>query len=305
MSRGVLRTAIYELPVPVWIDSGALGKTFPTGCRDVTFDVHMPERGGEDGSPPALEGLGDTALRWTQRFAARLPEGRDDAVAICRVGITAFEDPQSDDHHAVVSAVIDEWFDRVRTWVEVVTGQDLDFRHPTHDAHEVGRGLTYVDDEENTLHGLWLTTRPVNPIRVGEWAASLVYAADDRPPRLEHVICRDARASFARDYHRRAVIEAATATELLLVRELQGIAGSLSNKHRKALDGKPTFGTCIRIAKDAGLKLPVEIDRLEQLNSARIAAVHHGESAGTFESVRCVQTCIDFVLSTPADSGHR
>ena len=50
-------TAIYELPVPIWVSCAALNGTYPSGYSRVQFDVVMPQKRGPVGGPPVLDGI--------------------------------------------------------------------------------------------------------------------------------------------------------------------------------------------------------------------------------------------------------
>jgi hypothetical protein len=89
-SDGVAITAIYELPVPIWISTDVLGERIRTGFGPITFDVVMPTQDGAVGGTPTASGVlvpthgdGSELLIWTQRFAA-FPSDPN-STALCRV----------------------------------------------------------------------------------------------------------------------------------------------------------------------------------------------------------------------------
>ncbi len=73
-------TAIYELPVPIWVSCAALGGTYPSGYGRVQFDVAMPQDLAPAGGPPVIDGVevpesldGELAA-WTTEYAADVPD---------------------------------------------------------------------------------------------------------------------------------------------------------------------------------------------------------------------------------------
>ena len=135
--RAMEVTAIYELPVPIWVMSDALGLTYPTGMGPVSFDVTMPSDVEPVGAAP--DGLvpsssSDEAgelLKWVDDSGAFIPEHLRPAKALLRVVVTNVQAPHDDDRAwrtpaQQLAEVISSWFDAVRSWAEVYTGQDLD-----------------------------------------------------------------------------------------------------------------------------------------------------------------------------------
>jgi hypothetical protein len=104
----------------------------------------------------------------------------------------------------------------VRTWTEIMTGQDLDPNHRVYDAESVGAGLTFVEPAHDGALGFKIATSHVLPLRPPEWAAVLGLVRDGKEPPLEEVLSRDARAAQRRGANRRAIIDAATALEIAL-----------------------------------------------------------------------------------------
>lgn len=67
-----------------------------------------------------------------------------------------------------LSEYVGRWFDIVRTWTEIVTGQDLDPNHRVYDAESVGAGLTFIEPPHDGSLGLKITTPHVRPLRSQE-----------------------------------------------------------------------------------------------------------------------------------------
>jgi hypothetical protein len=148
------------------------------------------------------------------------PQPLRPATALHRVVVTDVEGPTYDHKSWFTSEhqlaqYINKWFNDVRTWTEVLTGQDLDPNHRVYDAEAVGAGLTFIEPPHDGALALTLTTPRVRPLRAQEWAAILGLVRDGSEPPLEWVLSRDARAAHRRTAHRRAIIDAATASRSL------------------------------------------------------------------------------------------
>lgn len=281
-------TAIYELPVPIWVSCAALSGIYPSGYSRVQFDVVMPQEGGPVGSPPVIDGVDvpesfdGKLVEWTTKYAASIPEEFQPATALRRIVITAVEAPpdaveswQGPDQQ--LGDCIEFWFDQVRSWVEIVTGQDLDPGHRVYDAETVGAGLTFIAPLHEGALGIRLTMRHVRPVSGDEWRWILAAVRDGREQPLECLLIRDANAAFARGFYRRAVIDAATALEIALVRILDEKLEELPERQRKRLQGA-TLGRSIDIANASGFEFDVPFEDLKRLNNARIDAVHRAQA---------------------------
>jgi hypothetical protein len=87
---------------------------------------------------------------WAQEYGAFIPESLRPATALHRVAMTDVDGPAYDDHRSWITPdiqlarCVNRWFDDVRTWAEVVTGQDLDPNHRVYDAELDGVGQTHA-----------------------------------------------------------------------------------------------------------------------------------------------------------------
>lgn len=304
-------SAVYELPVPIWVMSAALGQRLAAGCRGVHFDLVMPQQHEPHGLPPALEGLASRPelaadVEWaSDRYAGHIPDSLKPAVLLFRVGIENVTAPPPAPHrswagpHDQLVDVIDAWFDALRTWAEVVSGQDLDPRHRVYDAEAHGVGLTFLDPAHDGALGMTLGTSRVRPLKAAEWARIVERVRAGALPPLEEIISRDSRAAFARGSRRRAVIEAATATEIVLGRYLRAHKDRLPEAQLRRLSERSALGELISIADNAGIEFAVPLEDLRALKRLRDAAAHRGTVptgwAGDLESLRAVQTMIDFL----------
>ncbi len=298
--------AIFELPVHIWVMCDALSATYPTGYGHLRFNVVMPDDRPPVGGPPEVPGIASRVeltgeqVVWAQEYGAFIAESLRPATALHRVVMTEVEGPSYDHkpwftpEHQLAEHV-DRWFDDVRTWVEVVTGQDLDPNHRVYDAESVGTGLTFIEPPNDGALGFRITTPHVRPLRAQEWADILGFVRDGREPPLEEVLSRDARAAQRRNANRRAIIDAATALEIALGRHIRDLADQLPEAQRGRISERAALGEYISIAERSNLQLAVPVDRLRWLNKLRNNAAHRGAAPGHWEAGDAVQVMIDFL----------
>lgn len=303
--------AVFELPVPVWVMNDALGATYPTGHGKLRFDVVMPNdkqpvAGSLSAQHPALEGIeshpqfiGDD-VDWTRRYGGFIPASLEPATALLRVGITNVDGPTYDhapwltpDHQ--LAEHINRWFDDLRTWIEILTGQDLDPNHRVYDANFIGDGLTFIEPPHAGAIALQAMTPSVTPLRSNEWATVLTLVRNGKEPPLEEVLSRDARAAERRGASRRAIIDAATAVEIVLGRTVRAVYDQLPANQQKRVHDRTASGGYISVAKESGLELAVDPERLVWLNKLRNDAAHRGITPNPFDTANAVQLMIDFL----------
>lgn len=237
---------------------------------------------------------------WTQEYGAFVPESLRPATAVHRIAISAVEGPSYPDrswltHDHQLAQSIDTWFDGVRTWVEILTGQDLDPRHRVYDAEAVGDGLTFIAPPHQDALGITITTPRVRPLRHDEWTTILNLVREGTEPPLEEVLSRDARAAQRRNANRRAVIDAATALETTLGRHIRTLLPTLPESQQKRINDRTALGDYISIAEQSGLVLAVAVERLREVNKLRNDAAHRGEAPDNWAAGTAVQVMIDFL----------
>lgn len=176
--------AIYKFPMPIWVTTSCLGKTYSSGCGELRFDVVMPSGQPSNGGRPESAGLefpesfkGESE-GWTANYASFVPDRLKPATAVIRIAIDAVEAPRRDGQawtgpDQQLARQINLWFDRVRTWVEILTGQDLDPNHRVYDAEEIGAGLTFVEPKRERSMGIRLTTQQILPVDEGQCSCLL------------------------------------------------------------------------------------------------------------------------------------
>jgi len=265
----------------------------------------MPKDHPPFGGPPPVPGVEAHAelvgeqVVWVQEYGAHIPESLQPATALHRVAVTDVEGPSYDHvswftpEHQLAECVT-EWFNDVRTWVEIVTGQDLDPNHRVYDAEPVGAGLTFIEPSNDGL-GVTIATPRVLPLRAQEWADTLGLVRDGKKPPLEEVLSRDARAAQRRNANRRAIIDAATALEIALGRHVRGLADQLPETQRRRINERTALGDYISIAEHSSLQLAVSVDRLRWLKDLRNAAAHRGAGPNNWDAGTAVQLMIDFL----------
>lgn len=298
--------AIYELPVPIWVTRSVLGETYPSGYGELQFDVVMPQDQPPVGGAPSIDGISMSEpadgklLVWTMAYAAWIPESLRPATALHRIAITTVEAPTRsgrtwDGPQYQLAEQIGFWFDCVRTWVEILTEQDLDPNHRVYDAETIGAGLTFISPPHKGELGFRLDTPPIRPVSAHQWVMILAAVQNGVEPPLEEVLLRDGRAAFTRRFYRRAVIDAAAAVEIVLARNLVGRAEELPEKQCARLEGRPTLGAYIDIAKVSGVKFDVTFEALERLSRSRNDAVHRGQSPDDLATRSLLQIATDFL----------
>lgn len=282
--------AIFELPVPIWLSTEVLGERIATGFGSLVFDVVMPGADGAVGTSPALDGVAVPVQKhgsnelfvWAQRFAAFTPGAETESTALCRIVVQTQTSQEAYSDRYDLSRVIDPWFDAVRTWVEALTGQDLDPNHRVYSAVVYGSNLLFIDParESDGPTGMRLTTPHILPVSAENWRTILGFVAAGKEIPLEEQLSRDSRAAFARGQIRRSVIDAASAAEIVLHRVISTKASPDDLPNRKlrqkleALDKQP-LGGLVTLAREANLDLGIDLDNLEELSEVRNGAIHH------------------------------
>lgn len=308
---------VYDLPIHVFVRPDVLGSRVPTAAGKLRFEVLAPVRVADAAVdvvvPPPLplvadddEALGESP--WVMNYGA-FTDGP--AVALCRVGIAARVDsaesltaarwnegsPRAVVHDALAHRV-EVWFDAVRSWVEVLTGQDLNHRHPVYDATLHGHGLKLWDGSALAPPGLLtLTTPAVNPLNLSGWTSVLARVAEGAEPPAEHLLARDARAAAVRRETRKAVLDAAAAAELvlngLLAHELTG----LPDTTRSAIQAEHrTLGRLVDLLARARPDVADRRDDLKHLTTVRNRAAHRGTAPDYDDAVRAVDTATELTL---------
>lgn len=168
-------------------------------------------------------------------------------------------------------AQADAWHDVFRTWIEVATAQDLDHVQRRWSAHIEGStmatftsaGVRNVSGGRVRLDNYDETPAPPRLVRHAFLRAGRL----EYPP-LAHVLLRDGRAAYWRRQMRRAVLDAATSSELSL--------HALVELHHVNVR-RPTLGPLLKSVRDAQL-IGDELasDLSKWVIRPRNAAIHQG-----------------------------
>lgn len=310
-------SCVYDLPVPLTVDSSVFGHTISTVVGEVAARVVTPEFQAGVFTIPALPGVPPDASELADRqWASSSPALDEEAFQLRRVGLilgVRDREPPAGRPGAGPSvegrlidaafSSIDTWFDRLRSWVEVVTGQDLDPQSPLFDAWIEGAGLRAWRAASTGLEVIdkvrvTMTHRGDPPLPVDAWRFALHQAGDSYPP-IEHLLMRDARASLLRGQTRRAVLDAGAAAELALIDLAHAALLPLPEPVRAAVTPRyRTLGNLVTFVKSAELRLPVPASDLDTLVRLRNAATHrvarpaYGEALG---AVNTAQRLIEHV----------
>lgn len=219
-----------------------------------------------DNSPPELGG-GPVEVR---RLLVRV-DGASKGLPPPRVGVgTSLAARLSDELYRHGN----RWHDVLRSWIETLTLQDLDHEHPRWTAHLEGAGIaTFAADGTRRLGSggrIRLDTEWPTAASPEVWIAALRGASADHYPHLAYLLLRDARAAWYRGQARRAVIDAATATEVAL----SGVAAIEGQRDSRRT---MTLGTLVDTLRTAGhLNVETANQLMELVVRPRNKAVHEG-----------------------------
>ncbi len=219
----------------------------------------------------------------------------------------SFADPADDVVDQVLEA-IDPWFDRFCSWVEVLTGQDLDPSPARQTAWSPGSSLTMrlVDEPgvDRRRPRCRVTIIEHNALSTDDLRVAVGLASDGRMPADELILLREARAALGRNQARKAVLDAASAAELaagrILQTQLAGVASSLAD----ALTSGQTLGRLIGLLLKAGISVPDHAQ--EQLVAVRNAVVHRGKWPSHLEAMLAIHianTLVELAKVPPIAGG--
>ncbi|OBA64699.1 hypothetical protein A5647_24815 [Mycobacterium sp. 1100029.7] len=205
---------------------------------------------------------------------------------------------------------IDAWWDRVRTWLEISTGQGL--------AQVGAKQQTWNSDSRTRI---WLAS---SGVKREEWKGGgteitcpqIVHgvnadvfeacaALSEVEPPLAWTLLRDARALQGVGQYRRAVIDAATAAELAVGELLDDRLKNVEKVVREALlESKPMLGSRTALLEKLGQGLPKSFT--DRLVNKRNKAVHRGVDPTLDEcesAIREAVNLVERVFPLPAPPG--
>jgi hypothetical protein len=305
MPSGTRVAGFYELPIHIAVTHDVLGSDCTTQIGVIPARVLAPGPvpGGIDypAIPPALPGIPadrlGTPFDWAITYAGEYTQAG--ATCLRRVGIILSEPEEAlpelpRDFGQLTMRIalaalegLDDWFDRVRAWIEVLTEQDLDYRSPSYD-------LTFQGDGFHRWDGIWLTkelpatrTRVITPVSAEDWMRVLRKAGEGQEPPLEYLVARDARAALLRGDLRRAAIDMGTAAEITLHNAYRR---NIAAAGRTLSQGDRNLRTLADALSDAGVPLGAAREDVGYLANARNIAVHEGSEMIADELRPCLTT---------------
>jgi hypothetical protein len=194
--------------------------------------------------------------------------------------------PQSNDAtspresaYAEVYGDMDRWFEALRTWLELISDQDLDPQHPLPTGHSPGSGLSLFSFDQAQLdYFLGVRTissiaHMVTPLTVGRLRLGFRQANMNVAPSDARLLLRDAYAETRRGRTRRAVIDAGSAVELTLA--------DFAARGSVTMPPKPTLGVYVK-ALQARASLPANTQ--VALVDVRNAAIHENHTPTNADS---------------------
>lgn len=213
-----------------------------------------------------------------------------------------------------VRVQMDTWWDNVRTWLEIATGQRLTrvgAEQRSYDMHD--RMRIWVASSAGEKRERWMgggiglsEVPPVHGVDGDIFAACL--GLSDVEPHFAWSLLRDARALQGVRQFRRAVIDAAIAAELAVGAILDERLENVEEAVRSALLGKnPMLGSKTGILERLGE--PLAKSFTNRLISIRNKAVHKGfepspdECRGAIEEALLLVQKV-FPLPTPQGADH-
>lgn len=197
-----------------------------------------------------------------------------------------------------VQVEIDAWANLLGDWLEVLAARW--FRRPNrHGAVLSGQAgpisAWHFDGSSSTRLENPNSTRAVglggDGIPLANWSAALRLAGECRVPPVERILLRDARVGVGIGDFRRAVLDAATATEialaLLLDRKTASAGPDISKAVRDGVRGLVSLSDILRKTfKERGISPRVQIDIAEPRNKA----IHSGSQPSRDEANTAIVT---------------
>lgn len=312
----------YNLDTRFVAPAELLNETFATRIADHDATVYPPSVTVGDGvgrfglAPPRILGRppAESGSQWgiVHQWTKAGPVG----VVVEQLAFTAEIADGEDLQHAAESivAAMDTWWDNVRSWLEVVTGQ-----HLTRVGHQ--KTLHIGNPPIWPLLGDGTHERPISvaatiSLQVGGPQVAGVtadilrdcVALADEGPSLAWILLRDARSLAEADQRRRAVIDASTAAELAVTAMLDvSLRSETPSEAARLRNSAKTLGRKADLLGRRGHPLPDSF--FPNLVDRRNDAVHEGVPispgdcrAAIAEAVPVVE--IAFPLPTPPGTGQ-
>lgn len=302
----VAAAAYYELPAQLRVTASCLGKRFATAIGDRPVTLATPQLRWTKDRPSViapvskaidsklLSHMAESGKEGWEKWDAwgsigqwNVTKGVATDVAISSVLFEFKLDAQaisySDYMHgrghpegAELDALfsnVGDWFESLRTWIEVAVDQDIDPLSPVSRISVPGDGLQVVTVEGSTSSlparpsTISIMEDPAERLNLQSFRRVLAKMRMSSRPSDAHLLLRDARADLRRGRLRKAVIDAGSAVELTLADVNR--RGPQVNTGRR-----PTLGWFVdqpAIAAAGGLPANTKSD----LVGVRNDAIHH------------------------------
>ncbi|MER7403073.1 hypothetical protein ABT373_11440 [Streptomyces sp. NPDC000070] len=148
---------------------------------------------------------------------------------------------------------IDSWFEALRLWVRALTAQHVDQQVDAKSITVTAQGLEVLTVEGNTVSlprtpsSVTVRVMDFDPLDLKTWRRALNLVSQGATPPIEYSLVGSARVELRLGQHRRAVVDAAMAVELVLTRFLNANISALLPGLKTTLSGnEQTLGWLIK-----------------------------------------------------------
>jgi hypothetical protein len=226
-----------------------LQETFTTQVAGHPATVHLPSVNADETegmgwlAAPRIGGRPATPSKEHWGMVHIGTKAKPVGVVIKQLALTADIPAGIDPQQAAQSLVdaMDDWWENVRGWLELVTGQHLT-RVGHKETEVIGNKTPIWSLRDDDTHDMPFSMTGVSSIYFGRQVEAVtadilngcVSLADNAPP-LAWTLLRDARALEEVGHYRRAVIDAATSAELAVSEILDARLGGTEESVRNAL----------------------------------------------------------------------
>jgi hypothetical protein len=284
-----------------------LGAQAKVNLNGRQVSLHLPREGNREvGFEGALEAPSVPNVEWLVRVnehpdKAPVDWGRffrggpseSDWIANVSAGVLRMEIATATEAGALEAAQhvhshVKDWYGGFRSWVEVLTEQDLGYEEPLEDVR--GRtpletaGWTYGTKRKPEYvyfnPRFEITMRNDTPLNLPMWRRTIAEANQGRQPPDSVLLLRDARAASHRHNPRKALIDCGTAVEVALSTAIRGRLSTVTVDEgaiTRFLNKTNGMVQLFELASALGVSLPCSKNRLTtEIAEPRNTAVHQG-----------------------------
>lgn len=322
---------LIQFPVPCEFRNSALGHRRQVKVGSLKGNIYLPTENlsaisqGRSLAPPPIRDVDFVAglfdrharnemerLKWGWYFSHHPKDLAGTAVATVGFAVLAFSEYQSGKSLPLATVSkeclehLPAWCSRLVDWIEVITKDDLNSAHSIRDSIDPVRWTTAA----------WITSsvgRPsycfVNPsmsifgssgdraMTTLQWQVAVRGANRGTDPPDIYLLLRDARAAQMRHHRRRAILDLATAVELIIATALRA---RLSKAHSQSeidrqLNQERKFWRRTALMEANGMRVPdgVRVDVMALRNKVihENASVTQGQSAAAIRIVEELAAC--------------